>query len=388
MKILVVSSFLPYPLDSGGHVRLYNLVKELSQKHEIALICEKRKYQTEEDIEKLKKFCKKVVVVDRKKQWSIKNVLKTGFSLYPFLLIGHKNQEMNRVITDELKEKSFDVIHIETFYVMQNLPQVSIPTVLVEHNIEYLVYERYSNTLPVLLKLFLMVDIVKLKYWENYFWSRATKLVAVSNVEKKLMNRNDVMVVPNGVDLQKFQYKPKKPAREKRVLFLGNFKWVQNRDSIRWILNEVWPLISQNKDIILWIVGSNIPDDIKKIDSDRIVIEENSPLATEEILQNADVMISPIRVGGGTSYKILESMAVGLPVVTTSLGAEGIGEKNLKEVVVADDPNAFAQGILKVLGSDVLRNKNIKNARKVVEETYDWKMIVKKLEDVYKSAVT
>src|SRR3989344_210895 len=139
MKILVVSSFLPYPLDSGGHVRLYNLVKELSQKHEIALICEKRKYQTEEDIEKLKKFCKKVVVVDRKKQWSIKNVLKTGFSLYPFLLIGHKNQEMNRVITDELKEKSFDVIHIETFYVMQNLPQVSIPTVLVEHNIEYLV---------------------------------------------------------------------------------------------------------------------------------------------------------------------------------------------------------------------------------------------------------
>lgn len=384
----MISSYLPYPLTSGGHIRLYNFIKELSRKHEITLICEKRNNQTKKDIDEVKRFCKKVITVDRKKQWSIKNILKTGFSFYPFLLVGHRNREMNRIITDELKENKFDVIHVETFYVMQNLPQVSIPTVLVEHNIEYMVYKRYSNTVSAPLKSFLMLDIAKLKHWENYFWKKATRLVAVSDTEKRLMSRSDVSIVPNGVDLQKFQYKPKKSEQKKRILFLGDFKWVQNRDSIQWILKEVWPLLSQKKDVILWIVGSSIPDDVKKTISDNILIEENSSESTEKILGKADVMISPIRVGGGTSYKILESMAVGLPVITTPLGAEGFGAENSEEMIISpDDPVIFAKNIERVLDDDDLKNKIIKKARKLIEKKYDWKIISKKLESVYESAI-
>jgi hypothetical protein len=131
MKILMVSSYLPYPLYSGGQIRLYNLIKNLSKEHEITLICEKRPNQTVEDIEAVKTICKRVITVPRQKQWSAKNILKTGFSMDPFLIVGHTNEEFRLAIRDELVRENYELIHVETFYVYQNLPRVSIPVVLV-----------------------------------------------------------------------------------------------------------------------------------------------------------------------------------------------------------------------------------------------------------------
>src|SRR6185437_356403 len=136
MRILLVSSYLPYPLFSGGNVRLYNLIKRLSSRHQITLVCEKRAYQSQKDIEQLKKFCENVITVNRRKQWSVENIIKTGFSNSPFLITGHTSSAMQNIIEDQLRQKQFDLIHIETFYVAQNLPETDIPVVLVEHNIE------------------------------------------------------------------------------------------------------------------------------------------------------------------------------------------------------------------------------------------------------------
>ena len=210
MNILLVSSYLPYPLFSGGHIRLYNLIKELSREHKITLICEKRDYQGDAEMRELRKFCKKVITVNRKKQWTIKNILKTGLSLSPFLITGHTSRQMKKEIQRELNESQFDLIHVETSYVMQNLPagKVNIPIVLVEHNVEYLVYKRFADNAPILLRPLLYIDVLKLKYWEEKMWEKATKLVAVSEIEKKVMSkiRNDVVVISNGVDVEKFNW--------------------------------------------------------------------------------------------------------------------------------------------------------------------------------------
>ncbi len=212
MNILLVSSYLPYPLFSGGHIRLYNLIKELSQKHKITLICEKRSYQGDNEINELKKFCKKIITVPRRKQWSLKNILKTGFSTLPFLVIGHTSNEMQKEIQRELNENQFDLIHVETSYVMQNIPVTEIPVILIEHNVEYLVYKRFADKVPLLLKPFLYVDILKLKYWEESMWARVVKLIAVSEFEKGIMSkiRKDVVIVSNGVDMAKFKMKNEK----------------------------------------------------------------------------------------------------------------------------------------------------------------------------------
>ncbi|HSW87855.1 MAG TPA: hypothetical protein VLG12_01710, partial [Candidatus Saccharimonadales bacterium] len=94
MRILIVSSYLPYPLTNGGHIRLYNLIKALSKKYKITLICEQRGFQTEQDVNEIKKFCEDVFTVDRKQQWAWQNIVKTGTSTYPFLLVGHTLPEM------------------------------------------------------------------------------------------------------------------------------------------------------------------------------------------------------------------------------------------------------------------------------------------------------
>ena len=159
MRILIVSSYLPFPLDSGGHVRLYNILKELSKNHKVTLICEKRSHQTLKDVEEVKVFCEEVITIHRKKQWTLENIGKAGLSTFPFLMTGHTLAEMKKKIVATLADRQFDLIHVETFYVMQNLPKTYLPVVLVEHNIEYKVYEKYANTSNILLRPLLFADI-------------------------------------------------------------------------------------------------------------------------------------------------------------------------------------------------------------------------------------
>jgi glycosyltransferase involved in cell wall biosynthesis len=398
MNILLISSYLPYPLFSGGHIRLYNLIKELSNKHKITLICEKRDYQGDSEINELKKYCKKVITVPRKKQWSINNILKTGLSFSPFLVVGHTTGEMQEEIKRELNESQFDLIHAETSYVMQNIPETKIPIVLVEHNVEYLVYQRFADKSPLPLKLLLYIDILKLKRWEESMWRKATKLVAVSEIEKKIMSkiRNDVVVVSNGVDITKFKIKNEKlkiEKREKRILFIGEFKWVQNRDAIEWIIREIWPKLraesipSMTGGVKLWVVGRSIPASVRSLTSDKyIIFDDKAPKETELIYQKSDILLAPIRIGGGTSFKVLESLASGVPVVTTELG-NAIGAEDNSEILIAKTPYDFAIKIKKLMEDKEFYETISRNGRLLIEKKFNWKKIAQDLNSVYESVM-
>lgn len=388
MKILIISSYLPYPLYSGGHIRLYNLIKNLSGKHEITLVCEKRNYQTQKDIDEVSRICKKVVTTDRKKQWSFKNILKSGVSLSPFLLVGHNNVEMKRRIKKEIDNNKFDLIHVETFYVMQNLPKTNIPIVLVEHNIEYLVYERFAKKAPIFAKPLLYSDSLKLKRAEKKCWKKANRLIAVSSDEQKIMGEK-AELVPNGVDIEKFKLKKiNMDKTEKRVLFIGDFKWIQNRDSVVYIIKNIWPRVSaKNPNLKLWVVGRNIPDSIKKLENNSIIFDENASDQTELIFQEADLLLSPIRVGGGTNFKILESLSTGTPVITTSLGNEGINARDGSEILISEKPDEFVANSLSILSDNYLYEKLSRNGRKFIEKNFDWRNIAKELDNIYSDLV-
>jgi len=394
MKILMVSSYLPFPLKSGGEIRLYNLMKNLAEKHEITLICEKRDYQTKSDVEEVRKICKKVITVTRKKQWSTINILKTGLTMDPFLVVGHTSEEMKLAIRDELVREKYDLIHVETFYVYQNLPKVSIPVILVEHNVEYLAYQRYVKLANPLLKLFFSVDVMKLKKKEEQAWRKVDKLIAVSNVERRLMKRADITVIANGVDLNNFQFRSSQNLpEEKRILFIGDFKWFQNVDAAEIILKHIWPKISQKlaetknrADVKLWLIGRNIPDKIKSLAASKnIILEENSKEETAEIFRKAYLLLAPIRAGGGTSYKILEAMASGVGVVTTNLGLEGLEAKNNIHALASEKEDELAELALVLIQDHSVYRKLTLNARKLVEEKYDWRVIAQKLDEVYMS---
>lgn len=424
MKILLISSYLPYPLFNGGHVRLYNLMRELSQEHEITLICEKRPFQKTEDLDEVRKVCKEVITVDRGKQWSLKNIIKAGFSSHSFLLTGHTNQDLQQKIQETLGKNSFDLIHVETYYVMQNLPLSflrkqespdkldsrlhgndtrSIPIVLVEHNIEYQVYEKFMNRAPLFIRPMLQVDITKIKKEEESFWKKANSLVAVSREDQAVMLNAGVssQLVSNGVNTTQFTFKNfeekfSNKELDKKILFIGDFKWIQNQDTVKFIIKEIWPKIKELKAnnqslgaIKLWIVGRTIPQSLRNLtkDPDILFDEGSSSLPTEKIFHQAALLLAPIRVGGGTSYKILESMSSGTPVVTMQLSADAISAKDGEHIMVGADANDLAQKSVSLLSDEKLYRTISKNGRLLIENSYTWKEIGKKLEEVYRNVL-
>ncbi len=397
----MISSFLPYPIYSGGHVRLYNLISELSSIHEITLVCEKRDNQTQKDITEVEKICKKVITVERRKQWSSGNLLKTAVSSKSFLTTGHTNTDMKNKIKKELENDKFDLIHVETFYILQNLPETSLPVVLAEHNVEYQVYGRYVDQVSKIIRPILSLDIAKIKKEEEAAWKKVSALIAVSEDDKKVMEAKGLklFIVANGVDVEKFSFKNKKPSFAKasagearKILFIGDFKWIQNRDSVGFIINDVWPSINlkhKTENLKLWIVGRKIPDSVKNLTNDPNVIfdEESSGKPTQELFHEADVLLAPIRVGGGTSYKILESMSCGTPVVTTPLSAESLNAENGKNILVGQTADELANQTVKLLNDNKLYEKISKNARELIEKKYTWKKISNDLDSVYKSII-
>ena len=175
---------------------------------------------------------------------------------------------------------------------------------------------------------------------------------------------------------------------EKTVLFIGNFKWIQNRDSLAYIIRNIWPGITKkNPNLKLWVVGKNIPEKLKNLQNETISFDENAPEDTQLIFQEADLLLSPIRIGGGTNFKILEAMASGTPVITSALGNEGIGAKNGEEIIICSKPDEFVNKTLLVLSDKYLYEKLSRKARIFVEKNFDWKNITNKLEEIYQSLV-
>lgn len=405
MRILIVSSYLPFPLHDGGSVRLYNILKELSKRHKITLVCEIRSHQNSTDIEEIKKFCEEVFVVHHRRPWSSNHIAKAAFSTQPLLLTMHTFVDMKKHIVQVLADRRFDLIHVETFYVMQNLPKTYLPIVLVEHNIEYQVYAKFANKSNPLFRPLLFADIVKIKHWEERFWKQATKVVAVSEDECEQMKTIDAALVPNGVDIEKFRPKADQPMVDKtqkskakskkeiKILFIGNFKWIQNQKAAQKILDHIWPKVIERLDqataqnVKLWIVGKHIPDTIKAYQSKHIVIDEDAPSETEKIYQKSDILLAPLEVGGGSSYKILEAMASGVPVVTTPLGITGINAKEGVHALVGENDEEIAQKVVDLLQNEKISEKITNAARKFVEEQYNWQNITHALEKVYEDAI-
>src|SRR3989338_94646 len=230
MKILMLTPYLPFPLLTGGQTRSYNLIKRLANLgHEITVFCLVKSDSERKFVFELEKYCTEIQVFNRpEKPWTLHNILETGFSLYPFLVIRNWAKGEKYAIERILEKEKFDLIHAETFYVMPHIPKTKVPILLVEQTIEYLVYRHFaeeSRMVPV--KPLLYVDVAKMKFWEKNFWERANKVAAMSEEDKKIMlklsPKLDVDIVPNGVDTSFFDKKINARSKDLVILYLGNF---------------------------------------------------------------------------------------------------------------------------------------------------------------------
>lgn len=389
MKILMLTPYLPYPLLTGGQTRSYNLIKRLSSLgHKITLFCLVKSDQERKYVGELEKYCEEVKVFNRsEKPWTFENILKTGLSFYPFLVIRNWAKGEKGAIEEKLKKENFDLIHAETFYVMPHIPQTIIPILLVEQTIEYLVYRHFADEFKLpLIKQMLYLDVAKMKYWELQYWRKATKVVAMSEDDKKTMLNQlpslDVDTVPNGVDSKFFAKKIAERSSEPILLYLGNFTWLQNREAVEVLVKKIWPKILQRvENCKLWIIGKGAKVFFSNFESDQVRVDEVEDV--REVYQTATILVAPIYGGGGTRYKNFEAFASGLPVVTTSIGIRGTRAKDGKEVIIRDTAEQIADAAVELLINKNLYKQIAENAKKMVEEKYDWDPIAEKLSKIY-----
>ena len=340
MKILMLTPYLPYPLLSGGQIRSYNLLKNLAKKHQITLVALIKHDDEKKYIANIAQYCHQVIVAKRpEKPWTLTNIIQTGFGKYPFLVVRNYSTEAKSAVIEKLRAEQFDLIHAETFYVMPHIPTTQTPILLVEQTIEYLVYQHFVETMRFLpLRWLFSLDVAKIRYWEEYYWKQATRVVAMSEPDKEVMLSRipplDVSIVPNGVDSMVFKFQNKTLNTDPTILFVGNFKWLQNREAVSILVNKIWPrIVKQIPDAKLWIVGRFPTPEILALKDKQVEISDNIE-DIRQAYQKSDMLLAPIYGPGGTRYKILEAMASGLPVVTTPQGIEGLGAVDSKEALM------------------------------------------------------
>lgn len=391
MKILMLTPYLPYPPSSGGQIRSFNLIKELSKDHQITLYS-LIKYDSERKyIKYLEKYCKRVKVFKRTtKPWTFKNIFKTASSKYPFLVIRNYSPEERKEIEKLLSEQKFDLIHAETFYVSPHIPRTETPIVLVDQTIEYQVYQHFvQNFKWKILKPILSVDVFKIKYWEEYYWKKASRVVAVSEADavkmRKLVKGIKVDVVPNGVGEDLIEKVPL--HYNKNILFMGNYAWLQNVEAAKILAKQVFPeILKKVPDAKLVIAGQNTDkiDDLQGENITLLNLSIEDIQGVKDAYQNSGVLVAPLYGPGGTRLKILGAMAALLPVVTTHVGIEGIDAENNREVLVGKTPKELAELTVDVLNNKDMYKKIATNARELVDRSYSYTSIAKRLGNIYK----
>ncbi|KKQ97359.1 MAG: putative glycosyltransferase [Candidatus Woesebacteria bacterium GW2011_GWB1_39_12] len=392
MKILMLVPYLPTITMSGGQTRWYNIIKYLAKKHDITLFSLIKDESERQFIPELKKYCKKVEVFYRpKKPWTVRNILLSVFGPFPLLVVRNSSLEERRAIKKELLKEKYDLIHAETFYVMPHLGKTNVPTILVEQTIWHDVYKHHVvNEIPFFLRPFFMQDVLKVKFWEKYYWSKADRLFAVSEEDRDamlaLVPKKEVGIIPNGVDCHFFTEKRREKRLPPRILYgVTNFEWLQNQEATKILIEEVWPRIKKvNPNAKVWIVGRKMPYWLKNLSKNEdIEVTENIPDA-RDAYRRASVMVAPIKGAGGTRLKILEAMAAGLPVISTSVGVAGLKLTDKVNVLIADTPEEIAERTIMLLKDERLSEIIGEAGRKHVQKNFDWESIVKLHDPVYR----
>lgn len=380
-KILFLTTEIPYPLDNGGKIRTFNMIKGLSTRFDIDLISF---YEVENDLDykQLNDICNSVNMIkmfftnNKSKKVLIKNLIKGFIHNEPFIVEKFINRAYEEKINDMISKNSYYSIifdHLNITSYCKKIEKVNSLKILSEHNCEYLILKRrYENEKSILKKFYLKYEYRKTEKYEKHIIEKFDKVIMLTEEDKKYISDKDIQndkisIVPISVDTN---YKKQNYNNKiKNLIFLGTMSWYPNEHGILWFLKNVWPLIIKgNKEIKLYIVGKNPSDEIMKMNNDRVIVTGYVD-DVNKYIEICNVCIVPLFIGGGMRVKILECMAKGIPVISTSIGAEGIKYTRNNEIVIADTPEEFVESIYKL--NDKCFYNNIKiNGIKLVNKIY------------------
>jgi glycosyltransferase involved in cell wall biosynthesis len=385
MRVLVIDEWLPYPPDSGKKIRTFNLLKPLARRHEIDYLCYGDPTREHSKIERLEEAGFRVTTVRPVRKYRTKLSLAAGVignlpCRTPLVVRKHYSRRFQQALRQVLNSQPFDVIHCEWTHFASFLREsVAVPTFLCSHNVECTAWHRFSaNQTNPIRRAALYLEWLKMRSFERRFLPRFDHLAAVSENDAHMMKSwfrtPSVDVIPNGVDVDFYDRKCVSREEDLLVYCASMDAWV-NQDAAIYFVQNILPRIQRLRpQTQLMIVGRQPSAAIRRLASDHVIVTGTVD-DVRPLLERATVNVVPLRIAGGSRLKILESFAARVPVVSTSIGAEGLAVRDGREFLLADGEDAFTTACVRLLENNELRHTLTDAAWTFAKEKHDWKAI-------------
>jgi sugar transferase (PEP-CTERM/EpsH1 system associated) len=394
MRILFITDAIPYPPRSGNRIRTYNLLRRIAAQHQVWLATLLEGPDEAAGIPHLQEFCCGVEAASRQRRQPLAHLpglLRFALAGRPLELWFEHSEDLAHKIRQLVSAVDFDIVHIEPSHMalyLEALPaDRNWQRILVFHNIASDQYARLSRVgRGPAEKTRAWLHSRMMRQWEPRYAERFDRCITVSEADRQLLLAANaclpISVIPNGVDTRVYQPLPL-GSGSPSLLYLGKMSYWANVDAALFLCHEILPRIRQVvPDTQLWIVGTDPTPEVRQLAGDRVHVTGSVDSVIPYYAQST-VCVVPLRAGGGTRLKILESMALGRPVVATTVGCEGLDVVDGQHLLVADSADQFAEKTARLLTDRQLYERVVTSARQLVVDRYDWDRIGSEMMQVY-----
>jgi sugar transferase (PEP-CTERM/EpsH1 system associated) len=400
VRILWLKTELLHPVDKGGKIRTYNMLKELKREHHITYLTLDDGAATASERECAEEYCHELVSIPHRQREKFTPGFYAELALnlispQPYAIKKYESATMRREIIERARTGAFDVLVCDFLALALNVPSdLPCPAVLFQHNVEAMIWKRhYEVQSNMLKKAYLLGQWRKMRSFEEQMCRRFDCVIAVSAEDREQMRREysatAVFDVPTGVDTDFFRPRDQEKLEPHNVVFTGSMDWLPNEDAIRYFTEQIMPLIKQRvPEVTLTVVGRNpYPGLLELSKRDNSIVVTGRVDDVRPFMEKAAAYVVPLRIGGGTRLKIFEAMAMEKAVVSTTVGAEGLPVRNNEELILADTPEAFASSVVRLLQDHALARRLGQSAAARVRETFGWRRVAENFASLCENAV-
>lgn len=397
MNILWVKAGKLLPLDTGGKLRSYNILRHLSSSHQLTYVSyyggQRDPAYEREIVDMLPGTV--VVHTSAPDSTALERYLDYARRFFwdaPYAVSKFTDPQVRTLLADWISQRRFDVAVSDFLSSTLNFPnRLVTPTALFQHNVETILWRRKAEVeIRWIDRLISKIEYAKMRRYEPAQVRRFHHVIAVSDADRDIMRTmvepSHISVVPTGVDLGQFLYDPKAVPSGPLVAFTGSMDWEPNIDGVEFFCKEIWPLVLAKVPAARFrIVGRNPHPRVKKLASDSVEVTGSVPSIVDHLRQAA-VFVVPLRIGGGTRIKIYEGMAMGKATVSTNVGAEGLDVRHEHDILLVDDPVGFAEAVVSVLQDEELR-RGLEAKAAATAARFDWSVITERFVEVLQTTI-
>ena len=391
MRILWLKTELLHPVDKGGKIRTFNMLKELKRDHHVTYLTLDDGSASAEDRRNASEYCNDLVCIPHARREKFTRgfyieLLLNLVSRQPYAIKKYESRAMRQEILDRERNGSFDLLVCDFLAPAVNVPRnLNTPAILFQHNVEAMIWKRHYEVHSNLLKkAYLYGQWRKMRRFEGEMCRQFDGVIGVSAEDREQMKQEygaeSVFDVPTGVDTEFFRPSGRIEPSGHNLVFTGSMDWLPNEDAIRYFMHDIMPLIKKRTpNVTLTVVGRNpTPALISLSKEDASLIVTGRVDDVRPYIENAAAYIVPLRIGGGTRLKIFEAMAMEKAVISTTVGAEGLALANGVELLLADDPVAFADAVVRVLIDSAYAFKLGRKAAATVRKNNGWRQVTER----------